>query len=139
MAFHGVRLRKSNTTMAVSGTYYRVAHQVEEYDTDGFYTGGLDRFVVPAGLAGYYWIKAAGAIASVAVGVLAVGLRVNGTPVAEANIVLWTPIVAPECQRVLYLEVGDIVEVWATQTSGVSRSFDNGDPNNFFEMYRVGV
>jgi len=55
-SFHGAKATQSATSLITSGAQDDIPFDVQEYDSDAYFTPGENKFTVPAGLAGYYRI-----------------------------------------------------------------------------------
>lgn len=141
LAARAVRASLTTDFSVANNAWTFVSLGTVQDDTHGFVSAGT--FVVPAGLAGRYAIKAQGLFAAVAVAGSrrGVAIQVNGVNFAEAVSPGSTAAqsVGPGVTTTENLAVGDVVRLAAFQDTGGPINIRAGRSFTFLAMNRIGT
>jgi hypothetical protein len=118
----------------------------EEFDTDGYHTGGApSRITIPSGMGGYYELIGHISFAANATGQRSTRFFKNGAGIIGDDVDDLGNASLPTTHYVstiIYLEAGDYVEVNTYQTSGGALNIGNASSDwlrNSFSAHRIGV
>jgi len=134
-AFKASRNGSNQTISNASST--KLAHNYVVFDTDSGFDTTNNRFVVPSGKAGKYFIGAAARFdSSVNASRLLSMLYKNGGNVAEENMNNDDEISA-SVFTILNLSAGDYIEHYVYQNTGSSKPFKGANITTYFFGYRI--
>lgn len=114
----------SAQALTTSGTAYALLFDTEDIDRDNGHSTSTNTSRYTAQTAGWYYVFGQASITGNVTGSRVAGIRVNGVAgnisqqisAYTLNANTWTAPVS----GMVYLNVGDYVEIWASQTSGAS-------------------
>jgi hypothetical protein len=139
--FVGVKLKATSSQSISNNTDTAFIFDVEDFDTDGFHSNVTNntRITIPAGKAGYYQIGGLCDFSNAATGTNTLSIYKNG--VNTKNFFGAPNTVYPSgiLETVLYLAVGDYVELFTKQTSGTSQSHYVDSLNGQFYAFYIGA
>jgi len=139
--FVGVKLNAVLKQSVTNNTDTAMIFDVEDFDTDGFHSNVTNntRITIPAGKAGYYQIGGLIDFDNGAGGARTLRIKKNGT--TEKQIITTPNTVYPGAtlETILYLAVGDYVQLFATQTSGTTQDLYVDGSNGQLYAYFIGA
>lgn len=140
----GVSVWNSSTITGIANaTWTAVTFNSEEFDTDAFHStsSNTSRLTIPAGLAGTYSVKAQVSFGLSATGMRQLRIYKNGTLYKASGefIPSSTIYVAPTMSTDMTLTVGDYIELYVYQSSGISQSIYPSIADSQFSMMYWGA
>jgi hypothetical protein len=139
--FVGVKLKAAGSQLIANNTDTAFIFDVEDFDTDSFHSNVTNntRITIPAGKAGYYQIGGLCDFSNAATGTNILSIFKNGSNTKNFFGAPNTVYPSGILETVLYLAVGDYVELFSRQSSGTSQSHYVDSLNGQFYAFYIGA
>jgi hypothetical protein len=139
--FVGVKLRAAGSQLIANNTDTAFIFDVEDFDTDSFHSNVTNntRITIPSGKAGYYQIGGLCDFSNAATGTNILSIFKNGSNTKNFFGAPNTVYPSGILETVLYLAVGDYVELFSRQSSGTSQSHYVDSLNGQFYAFYIGA